>query len=213
MKTNHTDITIVLDRSGSMHSVAADTIGGFNKFLADQKSAPGTANLTLHQFDHAFETLIDGKDIQSAEDLTSSTFVPRGNTALLDAIGRAVTATGVRLAASPADKVVFVIITDGHENASKEFNLTKVNEMISHQKDKYSWEFVFLGANQDAIAAGQALGVNASSSMTYASNAMGTQSAFLSTSANLRNMRSGDAETMDFCAADYKAQAEAGATP
>lgn len=214
MKKNHTDITIVLDRSGSMASVATDTIGGFNRFLEDQKKAPGSATITLHQFDHEFETPIKASDIQSARELTGATFVPRGNTALMDAIGRAIGETGARLQASPdherAEKVVFVIITDGQENASKEYNQAKVFEMIQHQKDKYSWEFVFMGANQDAIKAATDIGVSASNSITYAANTAGTQAMFASASSNLRSFRAGVSKSMAYSEEDRKAQLKAG---
>lgn len=214
MKQNYTDITIVLDRSGSMASVASDTIGGFNRFLADQKAVPGTATITLHQFDDQFETPIKAVNIQSAEPLTDKTFVPRGSTALLDAIGRAVVDTGERMKSlgnDCAEKVVFVIITDGEENASHEYTREKVLEMIKHQTDTYKWEFVFLGANQDAIKAGMTMGVNAANSMTYAANAVGTQSAFASSSANMRAFRTGAAKSMAYSAEDREAQAKAGA--
>lgn len=213
MKQGHTEITIVLDRSGSMSSVADDTIGGFNRFLADQRSAPGTASITLHQFDDQFETPIKAQDVRTAPDLTSKTFIPRGNTALLDAIGRAIVDTGSRMQSAGndcAEKVVFVIITDGHENASHEYNHDKVFEMISHQRDKYKWEFVFLGANQDAIKAATNLGMAGANAMTYAANSAGTQSAFLSTSSNLRSMRSGQSKCMAYSDADREAQAAAG---
>lgn len=215
MKTTHTDITIVLDRSGSMESVANDTIGGFNRFLEDQKKAPGTASITLHQFDNEFLTVIKAQDVRTAPALTTQTFVPRGSTALLDAIGRAIIDTGARMQSvsehERAGKVVFVIITDGYENSSHEFNHAKVSEMITHQREKYSWEFVFLGANQDAIAAGSSLGVAAANSMTYAANAVGTQSAFSSTSSNLRMMRSGAAPSMAYSDEDRDEQKKAGA--
>jgi len=217
MNKNHTDITIVLDRSGSMSSVASDTIGGFNRFLADQRIAAGTASITLHQFDHEFETLINAQDVKAAADLTPATFVPRGNTALLDAIGRAIVNTGARLQAKSeterAGKVVFVIITDGQENASHEYDHGKVFEMISHQRDKYSWEFVFLGANQDAIKTASRMGVATANAMTYAHNAAGTAAAFTSTSSNLRRMRSGEAVCMAYSPADHEAQVKAGVVP
>ncbi len=217
MKQNHTDITIVLDRSGSMQSVASDTIGGFNTFLAAQRKAPGTASITLHQFDHEFETPIKAQDVQYAPELNAVTFVPRGNTALLDAIGRAVVDTASRMeAASPdqrAEKVVVVIITDGHENASREYTKAKVLEMISHQREKYSWEFVFLGANQDAIGTGSGLGISAANSMTYAANSVGTTKAFESTGLNLTAMRSGGAASMAYSAKDRSEQLKAGVKP
>lgn len=214
MKTNHTDITIVLDRSGSMAAVADDTIGGFNRFLSDQRNTTGSATITLHQFDDKFETPIAAQNIKTAPELTSKTFVPRGMTALLDAIGRAITDTGTRLSALPenerAEKVVVVIITDGQENASREYNSAKVFEMISHQKDKYNWEFVFLGANQDAINTAVNLGMNARSSMTYASNSIGTKSAFAATSANLSAFRCSISGSMAYSDKDREEQKKAG---
>lgn len=217
MKKNHTDITIVLDRSGSMSHGADDTIGGFNKFLDDQKTAPGTATISLHQFDHEFQTLINAKAIQSAEHLSSKTFVPRGQTALLDAIGRAIKDTGSRLENSAehdrAEKVVFVIITDGMENASHEFSHSKVREMIEHQKTKYSWEFVFLGAELDAKGVATDLGISGANAMANADNKMGKQAMYASTSKNLRSFRGGQAVSMAYCAVDLDAQVKAGLDP
>lgn len=210
MKTDLTDITVVLDRSGSMSTVVNDTKGGFDHFVDDQKKAPGQANLTLVQFDTEYEFVHKGKPIAEIPGLT---FEPRGSTALLDAIGRAINETGERLKATPeADrpgKVVFVIITDGEENASKEFKKDKINEMIKHQRDAYKWEFVFLGANQDAIQAGADLGVALANSMTYAHNSKGVQAAFHTTSMNLRSFRADAAVDMSYSAQDRK---EAAAT-
>lgn len=215
MKANHTDITIVLDRSGSMQSVRDDTIGGFNRFLSDQQVAPGSANITLNQFDHEFETVLNGVEIKSARPLDGQTFVPRGNTALFDAIGRSINETGKRIEAMPEsdrpEKVVFVIVTDGEENHSREFNKSKVMEMIQHQREKYQWEFVFLGANQDAIAAAGGIGISASNAMTYAHNSVGTCAAFASTSKNLRQFRAGG-QSMGYSVQDREAQANAGAS-
>lgn len=216
MKPDLTDITIILDRSGSMQSVAADTIGGFNKFLSDQQAASGEANITLNQFDHEFACVINDAPVKSAKPLDSTTFVPRGNTALFDAIGRAINATGARLSALPEDqrpsKVVVVIITDGHENASREFTREKVDQMITEQRDKWKWEFVFLGANQDAIKTAGGLGISAANSMTYAANTKGTRAAFEATSANLSMMRCGGAQTMEYSVQNRKEQREAGAS-
>lgn len=194
-----------------MSAVANDTIGGFNRFLEDQQKAPGTAAITLHQFDDQFETVLKAVDVKSAQPLTHQTFVPRGNTALLDAIGRAIGDTGARLAAGPSEKVVFVIITDGQENASHEYNQAKVHEMIEHQRDKYQWEFVFLGANQDAIKAATNLGMNAANAMTYAHNAAGTSQAFAAVSGNLSAMRSGTKRSMSYTDEQRLEQKKAGA--
>lgn len=210
MRQNHTDITVVLDKSGSMASIAADTIGGFNTFLKDQKEAAGTAEISLYQFDDIFEANYVGKNIQETEDLTSKTFVPRGSTALLDAIGRSIVETGERLSKNPAEKVVFVIITDGGENASREYTRDKIFEIITEQKNIWKWEFVFLGANQDAISVGSSFGINAGNSMTYAANSVGTTMAFCSVSKNLSSMRSGVKTDMSYETSDYKAQEDAG---
>lgn len=211
MKTE-TDITIVLDRSGSMASVVNDTIGGFNKFLDDQKKAPGSANITLNQFDTIFETPIPTSDIQKAPHLTTETFVPRGGTALLDAIGRAIVDTGTRLSANPAGKVVFVIITDGEENSSHKFNSLQISEMISHQRDKYAWEFVFLGANQDAIATAASVGIHPANAMTYAHNAIGTARAFAAAGSNVRSYRaSGQSADLAWSTKQREEQEKAGA--
>lgn len=217
MKQNHIDITVVLDRSGSMASVADDTIGGFNRFLNDQKSAPGTAIISLHQFDDVFETVINGQDIKSAPELTSKTFVPRGSTALLDAIGRAIKDTGSRLEnasdADKAEKIVFVIVTDGHENASHEYNQADVFKMIEHQKTKYLWEFVFIGANQNAIKTASGIGISGANAMSYASNAVGTKAVFRSVSSNLRSYSGGMSAGMAFTEDDKEAQTKAGLNP
>ena len=217
MKTDLTDISVVLDRSGSMQSVRNDTIGGFNAFLKTQKEAPGEATLTLAQFDDQYEVVYSGKSIKDVPELTEKTFVPRGMTALLDAIGRTINATGSRLSALPENerpaKVIFVILTDGDENASKELTKEKVNELIKHQTEAYQWDFVFLGANQDAIKAGASMGILAGNSMSYAANAKGTADAFASVGATMCAYRSGDtsAKTAFFSDDDRKKQKQAGA--
>lgn len=181
MKDNLIDITIVLDRSGSMEAVREDTIGGFNSFLEEQKAVPGDASLTLVQFDDKYEVLYEGKRLQDAPPLSTRTFVPRGSTALLDAIGRTVNATGARLAAQReserAGKVLFVIMTDGEENSSHEFSSRQVFEMITHQREKYQWEVVFIGANQDAVATGASYGIPMSNALNYAATPAGTRRA------------------------------------
>lgn len=215
MNQNFTDITIVLDRSGSMQSIRGDIIGGYNQFIDDQKSIPGTAALSLAQFDNQYEVVHSGIDIKDVPDLTGETFVPRGSTALFDAIGRTINQTGARLAKmSETDrpgKVVFVIITDGMENASQEFTRGQINEMISHQEEKYSWEFVFLAANQDAIATGGEMGVRQNKAMTYAHNSAGVMRAMKSMSGHMREYRMGNVNDIAFTEEDRKDQADAGA--
>jgi hypothetical protein len=213
MKKDCTDITIVLDRSGSMQAIKDDTIGGFNSFLKAQQDVPGEATLTLAQFDHEYEVVYQGVNLKDARPLDSSTFVPRGVTALLDAIGRTIIDTGARLAAMPEverpEKVVFVILTDGHENSSKEFRIERINEMITHQREAYKWEFVFLGANQDAIATASQMGIGANAALTFAANSQGTSRLYHSLSQNVANYRTGQSRGVAFSDEDREAQSKA----
>jgi len=167
-----TDISILLDRSGSMATIAGDTIGGFNTWLKSQKAEPGSATLSLAQFDsEGFDYTCRNTDIQMVADLSYATFSPRGSTPLLDSMARLINETGARLREmSPSarpDKVIMVIITDGEENASREKTYQQVCDMVNHQRDKYGWEFIYLGANQDAIKVGQSIGVLPQFSGTY----------------------------------------------
>lgn len=202
MKADLTDITIVLDRSGSMSDVAGDTRGGFDSFVKDQQKGAGQAVLTLVQFDHEYEFVHRAKPIK---DVPALDFRPRGQTALLDAIGKAITETGERLEkmaeAERPGKVVFVIITDGYENASKEFQKPKILEMITHQREKYGWQFSFLGANQDAIQVGGGMGIPIHSSLTYANSHIGTQSAFRAVSDSTKSFRAGASLNVSYDAA------------
>lgn len=204
MKKETTLIAVVLDCSGSMEPIKADTIGGFNSFLAEQQKQPGEAFITLTQFDDRYDIVYSNQAIKSAPKLTDANYVPRANTALFDAIGRTINDVGSQLRALPeADrpgKVIFVIITDGEENASREYKRDKVFEMITHQRDKYNWEFVYLGANQDAIATATQLGVQASNAAGYTGSGKGTRSAFKAMSTGLTSYRStvGAQKTQDF---------------
>lgn len=192
MNQDLTDITVVLDRSGSMAIIADDTRGGFDTFVRDQGVGRGEARLTLVQFDHEYQVVHRARPVK---DIPPLNFTPRGNTALLDAIGRAITETGERLAATPESerpgRVAFVIITDGQENASHEYTKGRINAMIKHQRDAYKWDFLFLGANQDAIAEAGALGISHINSVTYGHNPAGVRNVFKSTSTVLLRARSG----------------------
>lgn len=214
MRNDLADVSFVLDRSGSMTSVRADTIGGYNSFIEAQKILPGECLATLMQFDDQHDVLFTGQRIQDVPPLTNETFVPRGSTALLDAIGRTINETGKRLSSLAEDrrpsKVIFVILTDGGENSSKEFTRKQIFDMIKLQRETYKWDFVFLGANQDAIQVGTAMGVAAGSTMTYAANSVGTRSAFASASNYVSSSRMG-ASNVSFTDEDRKKQAQAGA--
>lgn len=214
---NMTDITFVLDRSGSMQCIADDTIGGFNKFLEEQKKEPSPATFTLVQFDDQYEVVRNALPIRDVAPLDRNTFVPRGWTALLDAIGRTINETGKRLAGIPEDerpdKVVFVILTDGMENQSKEFKKAQIAEMIEKQRSQFNWQFLFLGANQDAIQEAGGLGIPGTHAMTYAQNAVGTQSSFKATSAKLSAFRGGArGQSIGYNDDDRKQQQDAGLT-
>jgi hypothetical protein len=220
MQADYTHISFLLDRSGSMQSIAADTIGGFNRFIQSQKVAPGRATFTLVQFDDRYEILGPPMmNVAYVRDLSHESFEPRGSTALLDCIGRLIEETGAALArmaeeSRPA-KVVFVILTDGQENASTRFDLKQINTMIARQRDTYQWEFVFLGANQDAIATAAKIGIRRGTTMTYAGNSVGTCSAYDSLSDKVSAFRSVGATgaSLNFDAGDWAAQARAGVTP
>lgn len=188
-----TDITIILDRSGSMARIRTDVIGGFNSFLADQRKLPDLATITLVQFDHDYEVMYRRKKVQTAPDLTEETFVPRGNTALYDAMGRAISDVGDRYAslreADRPGRVIFVVLTDGEENASREYKRAQLAAMVKVQREKYAWEFVFIGANQDAFLNGAAVGVLRAAN--FAADARGTQIAFDNMSVGITSYRSG----------------------
>lgn len=169
MKAHLTDITLVVDRSGSMASVREDAEGGVNTFIAEQAKEPGEALLTLVQFDTEYEFLHNGVPISQ---VPKYELVPRGMTALLDAVGRAINETGERLAKMAEQHrpglVIFVVMTDGQENSSKEFSKARIKEMVEHQQDMYNWHFTFLGANQDAFAEAGGMGIHAAGVANFA---------------------------------------------
>lgn len=194
MKKDYTHITVIVDKSGSMAGTVTDTIGSLNSFVAKQKEVAGTCSYQLVQFDHEVEVGEFYKTLTDVPLLTTDTYRPRGNTALLDAIGVTINSLGDRLAKTPEtdrpSKVIVVILTDGEENWSKEFNGDKINKMINHQQSKYGWEFVFLGANQNAITVGTSLGILRGASMTYTSG-LGTATSFDATSHLISSSRLG----------------------
>ena len=194
MRADLTEIAFVLDRSGSMNPIAADAIGGFNAFLADQQALPGEARLTLVLFDHEYLVPYSHAPIKTVGPLDAKTYVPRGMTALLDAVGRTIDDIGARLAAMPEAerpaKVIVAILTDGQENASRDYTFAKVSGMIKHQQEKYSWEFIFLAANQDAIAAAGALAIQPKDAIAFAPTGLGVRAAHAALSAEVSRRRS-----------------------
>lgn len=177
MKQGSTELVFILDRSGSMAGLEKDTIGGFNSMLERQKAEEGTCRITTVLFDHHEEILHDRIDIQAVRRMTAKEYQVGGSTALLDAVGRTIRKIGlVQKNSDPAyraEKVLFVIITDGEENASREYTRTKVRQMIHHQQEKYRWEFIFLGANIDAADAAEHLGIRRDRAQNYHADKVG----------------------------------------
>jgi hypothetical protein len=191
---NLTEIVAIIDRSGSMQILQDDTIGGFNSFLSEQKKNAGKAKLTLVQFDDKYQIDYDGIDINDIKDLTKETYVPRGCSALFDAVGRTIVTVGERLAKTKEDdrpgQVIFLIITDGQENASKEYRIAaKIADMVKHQTDKYNWTFTFLGGGDAAFSQGAALGINVNNTYNYSANAAGTSNLYRGVSKGISKRR------------------------
>jgi von Willebrand factor type A domain len=190
-----TEIVVVLDRSGSMGSIAKSTVEGFNTFLNEQKNADGEAFMTLIQFDDRYEVNYKSMPIKEvAELIERETYSPRGSTALYDAIGKTINEL-------QTDRdVVFVIITDGYENASKEFKGEAIKKMIETLESENKWKFVYLAANQDAITMGGNIGIKAGSSMTWAATDGGVENTFYAMSANLKSYRSAKTKYEEYVA-------------
>lgn len=180
-----TEIIVVLDRSGSMKKIAESTVNGFNEFLEEHKNAEGIANITLAQFDDRYELNYKSVPVKEAKNLVlNESFVPRGTTALFDAIGLTINNT------TTTSDVVFVIITDGHENASTEFTREDIFTLIKEHEDNKGWKFIFLAANQDAIQTGNTIGIKGGRAMTYAATNVGSGAAFKSVAVNTASYRS-----------------------
>lgn len=197
----YTDVTFIIDRSGSMASLVEDTIGGFNSFIADQRKVNNRDKclISLVQFDDKYEVNYVAKELSKIEDLNKETYVPRGMTALYDAIGKAITETGERFKSLKEEdrpgKVLFVIITDGQENASQFYGFERLKQMIEHQQLKYSWNFMFIGSDLTAVSDAKNLGLT----WVYAYNnsSAGVQGVYRSVSANLDNYRNSYTSTFN----------------
>jgi len=165
---NLTHIYFLLDRSGSMTSIRTETIAGFDAFIAEQRKVAGTCRVTLAQFDHEYEDVYADRDLAAVPSLA---LTPRGSTALLDALGRLIVTAGERMAAMPEDSrpgsVVVGVMTDGYENASTEWTHERIKALIDQQTRDYHWEFLYLGADQDAIEEGAKMGFAGDKSVTY----------------------------------------------
>ncbi len=214
MKKDYCDITVVLDRSGSMECLKDEVVGAFNSFVNEQKKVEGKASFSLIQFDDHYEVNYEAIAIDNVIPLDDKTYVPRGMTALYDAVGKAIISTGERFSmmdeSERPEKIIFLIQTDGEENASHEHTLKNVKSMIKEQQEKYSWEFVFLGSNIDAVGVAADIGIRKDRAMKYANNAQGTSEAFMSVSNNLSSFRRGHKRDMSYEEKDLRAQKKAG---
>ncbi len=201
-RSNLTEIIIVLDRSGSMGSVQDATIEAFNSYLRSQLGGVGDVVMTLIQFDDQYEPHFVALPIARAVKLTRESYLPRGSTALFDAIGRTIRDSGERFSQMPEPhrpgSVIFVIQTDGFENASRKYSEPEINNMIAEHRDKYCWQFVFLGANQDAISSAAKFGIEADAALTYDSDAACTRAAW---------------DSMEKCTLGFRAARATGKTP
>jgi hypothetical protein len=218
MKSKYTHISMILDRSGSMSDVKMETISGFNAFLEDQRKVEGTSTLTLVQFDSVepYDVIHDFKPLDAVVPLDGVVFQPRGMTPLRDSVMRCITETGLRLAALAEDqrpeRVIFVIITDGLDNRSRH-TPKELADQIQHQTDMYNWKFVYLGANQDAIAQAKCIGIAANASMSYARTSAGVLHCFASVSRGMKSYRTADlavasSDVTFYTEEDRKAQEE-----
>lgn len=178
MKKNLTEIVFILDRSGSMSGLEQDTIGGFNSLIEKQKKEDGEAYISTVLFDHISEVLHDRVDLKKIRPMTEDEYYVRGSTALLDAVGGAINHIGnVHKYARKEDvpeKTIFVIMTDGYENASRRYDYDEIRRMITRQKKKYDWEFMFLGANIDVISEARKFGVDEEMAVEFLNDKKGT---------------------------------------
>ncbi|WP_419750622.1 vWA domain-containing protein [Terrisporobacter petrolearius] len=176
MKNNLTEVVFILDRSGSMSGLEGDTIGGFNSILKKQREEEGDANVTTVLFDDEIEMLHKRVDIKKIKNITSEDYYVRGCTALLDAIGYSIDyMINVQKKEERAKNVLFIITTDGYENASKEYSYEKIKKMITYEKERYNWQFLFMGANIDAISTARNFGISEEFASNYLSDEVGTQ--------------------------------------
>ena len=179
MKENLTELVFILDKSGSMCGLEKDTIGGFNSMLEQQRQTEGECVITTVLFDNRYELLHDRIDLRAIRPLTEKGYIVGGSTALLDAIGNTIHKIGMaqKNTASNyrAGKVLFIIITDGEENASRLYSAGQIRSMIKRQRERYGWEFIFLGANIDAVETAGRFGIDPDRAVDYVLDAEGTE--------------------------------------
>lgn len=179
MKKNLTELVFILDKSGSMSGLEKDTIGGYNSMLEQQRKVDGECVITTVLFDNCYELLHDRIDIRAVTPISEREYFVGGSTALLDAIGKTIHKIGTAQKNTAedyrAEKVMFVIITDGEENSSRQYSSMQVKKMIQRQKERYGWEFIFLGANIDAVETAGRFGIDADRAVDYVPDSEGTE--------------------------------------
>jgi hypothetical protein len=197
---SYTAIMLLIDHSGSMASIQDDAEGGVNSFVVEQAKADGRRTVRIAEFSDEYELVHESRD---AAAVPYYKLIPFRSTALLDAMGRAITEFGKELAALDEDArpgtVIFAVMTDGHENSSREYGWSQIKALVAHQEATYNWQILYLGANQDAIAVGQRMGVSAGHSMNYAASGIGTRAAY-STVSDYVGLASASAGPVEFTA-------------
>jgi uncharacterized protein YegL len=183
MKKGLTELVFILDKSGSMSGLETDTIGGYNSMLAKQQAVEGECRIKTVLFDNKYELLHDRIDIRAVSPISEKEYQIGGSTALLDAIGRTIHKIGNAQKHTAneyrAEKVMLVIITDGEENSSREYSAKRIKQMIERQKSRYEWEFIFLGANIDAVETAGRFGISADRAQNYHADSEGVELNFL----------------------------------
>ena len=182
MKKDYHEVICIIDRSGSMDEIKSDAIGGVNFFVKSQKEFQGETALSLILFNDNYSVVYDGRDIKEIPMLDEKTYIPNGTTAMLDAIGTTIDRVGERLFKTPEperpEKVVVAILTDGLENASKEYTYEQIAAKIKLQQETYNWDFVFLAANQDAVVAAEKIAIRQEDAVNFEASSQGTSEAF-----------------------------------
>ncbi|MCD4714757.1 MAG: hypothetical protein K8R73_15885 [Clostridiales bacterium] len=202
MKKNLAELIFILDRSGSMSGLESDTIGGYNSMLKKQMDSAGEAFITTVLFDDEYELLHDRINLKGVRPITEKEYFVRGTTALLDAIGKSIQKIiNVQRNTSEnekAEKILFVVTTDGLENASREYSYAKIKAMIEHQKSKYGWEFIFLGANIDAVSEAEKFGIDSSRAAQYHNDKEGIELNYKAVSDAICELRSSKTLSSDW---------------
>ena len=214
-KNNGTELVFILDRSGSMSDLTADTIGGFNSMIKKQRAEDGICYVSTVLFNHRSEVIHDRERLESVPEMTDKEYVACGSTALIDALGGAIRHIGnVHKYARPEDvpeHTVFVITTDGCENASRVYTSEQVKRMIEEKKEKHGWEFLFIGANIDAVETAARYGISEDRAVNYHADAEGTRIVYESLSDAVCNVRMRSELRRDWCSdidEDYKRRAK-----